>query len=299
MPPVYLVDSSIYIFRAWFSMPDTLVGADGQPVNALYGFFDFAVRFLRQVRPRHVVFVFDESLEQSHRNEIYPAYKANRDPAPPELKHQFEQCRELVRSMGVSEIADNCYEGDDLIGTLAARARLDGHPVVIVSSDKDLAQLVEGDDLWWDFGRGAKLNGEEITRRFGVSPGQIADMLAIAGDPVDNVPGVPGVGPVTAARLLAHFNSLERLLDRWQEIEELDLRGARRIAGLIGGHLETIRLARRLTGIHCKVPLPDEFTVGLGRADTARFDALSNGIGFSDYRRRQFRECIELLGEGA
>ncbi len=296
MPPVYLIDSSIYVFRAWFSMPDTLVDADGRPANAVYGFFDFAVRFLKQIQPQQVVFVFDESLEQSHRNEIYPAYKANRDPAPPELKHQFGQCRELVRSLGVSEIANNRYEGDDLIGTLAARARRDGHQVVIISSDKDLAQLVEGDDLWWDFARGSKLNSGQITERFGVPPGRIADMLAIAGDAVDNIPGVPGIGPVTAARLLTHFDSLESLLERWREIESLKLRGAKRIAGLVGEHLETVRLARQLTGIHCEVPLPDGFTTALGQPDVARFDALSDRVGFSNYRRGQFNECVGQLG---
>ncbi len=295
MPPVYLIDSSIYVFRAWFSMPAEWTDAAGRPVGALCGFFDFAVRFLRQVRPQHVAFVFDESLEQSHRNEIYPPYKANREPAPPELKRQFGQCRELVRSLGVSEIADNRYEGDDLIGTLAVRAQRDGHPVVIVTGDKDLAQLIGDDDLLWDFTKGAKLGTAEIAVRFGVAPAQIADMLALAGDSVDNVPGVPGVGPVTAARLLAHFDSLERLLEQWREIENLKLRGAKRIAGLIGEHLETIRLSRRLTGLHCEVPLPDGFTVGLGAPDAARFDALSNDAGFSDYRRRRFNECVESL----
>ena len=295
MPPVYLIDSSIYVFRAWFSMPEGLSDAEGRPTGALYGFFDFVIRFLTQVRPKHAVFVFDESLEHSHRNEIYPAYKANREPAPPELVRQFEQCRELVRSIGVSEIANNRYEGDDLIGTLAAHAHRCEHSVVIVSCDKDLTQLIEGDDLIWDFNKGAKLGFDNITERFGVSPAQIPDMLAIAGDSVDNIPGVPGIGQVTAARLLKHFNSLEQLLERWPEIENLDLRGAKRIMGLVGEHLETIRLSRRLTGIHCEVPLPNNFTTHLGQPDTARFDALSDDVGFSSYRRRQFNDCIESM----
>ena len=276
-------------------MPDDLTDADGRLANAVYGFFNFAVRFLSEARPRHVAFVFDESLEQSHRNEIYPAYKANRDPAPPELKRQFSRCRELVRAFGAAEIAHDRYEADDLIGTLAARARRAGHPVVIVTGDKDLAQLVGDGDLWWDFSRGDRLDGDRIAQRFGVSPERIADLLALAGDPVDNIPGVPGVGPKTAARLLAHFGSLDRLLECWREIEGLELRGAQRIAGLIGEYLETIRLARRLTGIHCGVPLPDEFSLALGPPDAAHFDELSERVGFSDYRRRQFRECVERL----
>ena len=298
MPPVYLIDSSIYVFRAWFSMPDTLVCLNGQPANAFYGFFDFVVRFLRQVSPQQIVFVFDESLECSYRNEIYPAYKANREPAPAELKRQFVQCRELVRSLGISEIADNCYEGDDLIGTLATRVRHDnGAQVVIVTKDKDLTQLVEGDDLWWDFTKGTKLNKEKIAQRFGVLPEQIADMLAIAGDATDNIPGVPGIGSVTACRLLEHFNSLESLLDRWKEIENLNLRGAKRIAGLVSEHIETIRLSRKLTGIYCDVPLPDGFSVTVGQPDKVLFESLSENIGLSDYRRRQFNECVELLGK--
>ena len=276
-------------------MPGHLVDGAGRPTGALYGFFDFAVRFLKRVRPQHAVFVFDESLEQSHRNEIYPAYKANREPAPPELKRQFEQCRELVRSLGVSEIADNRYEGDDLIGTITMRARRAGHPVTIVTSDKDLAQLIGDDDVLWDFTKGVKLGAEEVTERFGVAPGRIADMLAIAGDSVDNVPGVPGIGPVTAARLLAHFDTLEQLLERWQEIENLELRGAKRITGLIGEHLETIRLARRLTGVYCEVPLPEGFTTTRAQPDAARFDTLSKDAGFSGYRHKQFNDCVESL----
>ena len=278
-------------------MPDTLVGADGQPVNALYGFFDFCVRFLKQVRPQRVVFVFDESLEQSHRNDIYPAYKANREPAPPELKRQFSYCRELTRSLGISEIAHDCYEGDDLIGTLAEQARAAGYPVVIVSSDKDTAQLVGEGDIWWDFVKGMRLDGEGVVRKFGVLPRQIPDLLALSGDAVDNVPGVPGIGPVTAARLLSHFGSLDRLLERWQEVATLELRGAKRIAGLIGEHLQTIRLSRQLTGIYCQVPLPDGFSAELGPPDNGRFDTLCDEIGLSDYRRRQFNECVAQLSE--
>ena len=114
-PPVYLVDASVYLFRAWFSMPDDFVNAAGQPTNAVYGFTGFLCNLLEQTASRHVAVAFDVSLESSHRNEIFPDYKANRDPAPEELRRQFQQCRRFVRALGVMEIASPRYEADDLI----------------------------------------------------------------------------------------------------------------------------------------------------------------------------------------
>ena len=290
---VYLVDASLYVFRAWFSMPETLSDSEGRPVNAVYGFYDFVMRFLRATAPRQIAFAFDESLETSHRNDIYPPYKANREPAPDELKAQFRYCRNLVGALGLSEVADPRYEADDLIGTLAHRARERGDAVVIVSSDKDLAQLVREGDTWWDYPKRDEADCDTVAKRFGVRPEQISDLLAITGDQVDNVPGVPGVGPVTAARLLRHFDSVANLLDHVAEIADLDMRGARRIEGLIREYSATIRLAHRLTTIDGTAPLPPDLCCRVVPGDPQRLQALSDELGFGRYRRRQWREYLE------
>ena len=183
-------------------MPEDMVDGDGNPVNALYGYCRFLGDFIEQVNPEHVAVLFDESLSTSFRTEIYPEYKANRDPAPPELKRQFEQCRRYVRALGVMEIGSPRYEADDLIGTLVEHGRRQGRPSTIVSRDKDLTQLLSKDDVFWDFAGKGKLGYDEIPASFGVWPEQIADFLALAGDAVDNIKGVPGVGRKTANVIL-------------------------------------------------------------------------------------------------
>ncbi|HKX56479.1 MAG TPA: 5'-3' exonuclease H3TH domain-containing protein, partial [Xanthomonadales bacterium] len=195
LPQVYLVDASVYIFRAWFSMPDEFTNIQGEPTNAVYGFSGFLCSLLEQTAAQHVAIAFDESLSTSYRNEIYPAYKANREPAPEELKRQFQWARDVAQSMGLACYSDPQYEADDLIGTLADYWRDRGHPVCVVSSDKDLAQLIGEGDYWWDFSRNQKLGSAQLLQKFGVLPQQMADYLALTGDAVDNIPGVPGIGP--------------------------------------------------------------------------------------------------------
>lgn len=254
---VFLVDASIYVCRAWFGLPVTLTDDNGQPINAVYGFLDFATRLLTQCRPARIAFVFDGPLRGSFRNRIYPAYKINRPPAPPELKRQFLQCREVVRALGCPIFQSDAYEADDLIGALTVAARAQGYACVIVSGDKDLTQLIRERDVWWDFARDVKLDAKGVERRFGVAPAQIAELLAIAGDKVDNIPGVPGIGLTTAARLLRRFNTLENLLQNTALIKTMKMRGAARVQGLIELHRATLTLAHRLTYIDCMAPLPD------------------------------------------
>jgi len=296
---LYLVDASIYIFRAWHSLPDTIRDSRGQAANAVHGFCDFALRLLAQVKPQQIVFTFDESLEHSYRNTIYPPYKAHREPAPDELKAQFLHCRELLTALGISEIASGYYEADDLIGTLSQRAHQCRQSVVIVSCDKDLAQLVEEGDLWWDYSQNIQLDQQGIVNKFGVLPQQIADVLAIAGDPVDNIPGVPGIGPKTAAKLIHHFGCIERLLSEVGLIAELDMRGAGRIEGLVREYKETIRMAHRLTTIRRDVDLPEDFTTHISPSDGERTNALFKHLGFSVYRRRRWDDCLAALSATA
>ena len=288
LPPVYLVDASIYIFRAWFSMSDEFVNQRGEPTNAVYGFSGFLCSLLEQTGAEHVAIAFDESLSKGHRNEIYPEYKANRDPAPEELKRQFSWARSVAEAMGLQCFVDSRYEADDLIGTLAEFWRARGHPICVVTADKDLAQLVGENDHWWDFARNQKLNAKQLTEKFGVMPEQMPDYLALTGDSVDNIPGVPGVGPKSASALLGHFGDLDNIYERLDEVQHLGIRGAKSLQKKLADHRDAAELARRLTVIETAVESalvsPE---LGRTEVDTARLNRLFDELSFGGMLRQR------------
>ncbi len=249
----WLIDSSIYVFKAWYTRADDQVDIDGKPINAVLGFIDFVYRLLSVEKPKLIAFGFDESLKTSHRKEIYPEYKANRSPAPESLRYQFQLCRAFIRALGIHEGASQHYEADDLIGTWAKALREHSVAVNFITADKDLAQLVHENDHWWEYDRGEKLNTKKITKRFKAKPHQIADQLALAGDKSDNIPGVPYVGMSTAGKLLRRFDNIDNLLTSIPEISGMQIRGAVRIQGLIEEHKEQIKLSRQLTLIQCEI----------------------------------------------
>lgn len=291
----YLIDASVYVFRAYYSMPDDMVDEQGNPVNALYGFCRFIGDFMENVTPEYVAVLFDESLSKSFRSEIYPLYKANRDPAPPELKRQFEQCRRFVRALGVMEHASPTYEADDLIGTLVAHGRNRGRASTIVSRDKDLTQLLTREDVFWDFSGKGKLRYDEIPESFGVWPEQIADFLALAGDAVDNIKGVPGVGKKTAVGLLDHFGSLEAIYDNLDRVHEVKVRGAKTLATKLEIHRDDAMLARRLTGIACDAPIEDAETAMQPTAPRlGEINALFDEAGIGSALRRQAERVSDI-----
>lgn len=291
----YLIDASVYVFRAYYSMPDDMVDDDGNPVNALYGFCRFIGDFMENVTPEYIAVLFDESLKESFRTEIYPEYKANREPAPPELKRQFGQCRRFVRALGLMEHASPAYEADDLIGTLVEHGRRLGRPSTIVTRDKDLTQLLSRKDVFWDFAGKGKLHYDEIPDSFGVWPEQIADFLALAGDAVDNIKGVPGVGKKTAAALLQHFGSLEKIYDNLDKIHEVNVRGAKTLGAKLDVHKEDADLARRLTGIACDAPMPDAETLMQPCAPKlGEINALFDEAGIGMALRRQAERVSDI-----
>jgi len=299
MPPVlYLVDASVFIFRAYYSVPIDLTDRDGNPINAVHGFARFLGDLLERETPGHVAVAFDESLEQSYRNEIYPQYKANRDPAPPELKRQFALCREVVRALGIAEYGSSRYEADDIIGTLAALGRREGQAVTIVSRDKDLTQLVTARDIYWDAVADVRYGYDDIEERFGVVPERMADFLALMGDAVDNIPGVPGVGRKTAATLLKHFSTLEGVYENLDAVAKLKFRGASFVSQSLREHRELAFLSRQLTGIACDMPLTVAHEDLRRRPpDLAAADAFYEAHGFGRMLREQARRVAGKQGK--
>ena len=292
-PTLHLVDASLYVFRAWHSMPDEFHDADGWPTNAVHGFARFLLELLERERPQHIAVAFDEALDSCFRNALYPAYKANREPAPPELRRQFAWCKALCAALGLHTLAHCDYEADDLIGSAVHRARGQGFRSVIVSADKDLSQLLQACDEQYDFAKGQRWGAAGVKARHGVHAHQIADYLALTGDAVDNIPGITGVGPKSAAVLLAHFESLDALLARLDEVPFLRLRGAATLAVRLREQREHALLWRQLTTVALDAPLPEGgFTRRQG--DAAELQALADWVGFGPLTRRRLADAAGL-----
>ncbi len=253
---LYLIDSSIYIFRAWQTLPASITNSYGEQANAVHGFTDTLAYILNEKKPDYIACAFDKSSKTGTRYTIYPDYKANREPAPPELKIQFDRCMEVASAMGVPVFASKQVEADDIIGQFAGIAQRAGVPHTIVSADKDLAQFVGRDDLYWNLAKKQQWNYQQLSKKFKVLPEQMADMLALCGDKSDNIPGIPGVGATTAARLLKKWETLDGVLQNHEAIAKMAFRGAPRVAVLVAEYADTVRLARRLTGLIDDTSLP-------------------------------------------
>jgi 5'-3' exonuclease len=291
---VHLIDASPYIFRAFFSLPESLKSRDGRPAGAVYGFASFLLKLVADERPTHLGVAFDRSLTTSFRNRIYPPYKAQRALPPPELEEQLRACEDVAAALGAATFIDDLYEADDLIGTLVARLEARGHGAIVITSDKDMAQLVSERVTLYDFGKSLRLTPVEVEAKLGVRPDQVADLLGLAGDPVDNIPGVPGVGRKTAATLLAHFGHVEDLYARLLEVARLkSIRGGAALAERLAVHRDLAFLSKELATVARDAPL----TAGLDDleylgADREAVDALFDRMGFGRIRARVpfFRE---------
>jgi DNA polymerase I len=285
---IHLVDASVYVFRAYYSMPPDMRDGDGNPVHAVYGFARFLCDLIERARPEYLAVAFDRSLATSFRNLIYPAYKANREPAPPDLMLQFDRCREFCTSLGVAWFDSEEFEADDIIGTLVHRMRSEGLRATIVSRDKDLAQLIGPGDVYWDYAGDQRFQHGEIEERFGVMPDRYADYLALTGDAVDNIPGVPGVGPKTATALMRHFTTLEDLYARVDTVRDLPMRGAAQLVDRLVRHRADAFLARELTRIRCDILLTTTRAQLRRRTpDAQAVDAFCDAQGFGALLRRQ------------
>jgi 5'-3' exonuclease len=285
---IYAIDASVYIFRAWFSMPDTMVDVDNKPVNALYGFTRFLGDFLEKTNPDLVAVAFDQSLGTCFRNDIYPDYKANRDPAPEELKQQFFRCRQIASALGLADFSEPHFEADDLIGTVITRLREAGVPGTIVSRDKDMVQLLTAGDVLWDYAGNRRIGYADVPEAYGIRPEQMVDFLALAGDAVDNIPGVRGVGTKAASALLAHFDSLDALYSDLGAVSQLTFRGAKTMAAKLETHRDSAYLSRRLSAIHCDVPVnTSKAAVKRRSPDLGTLNHLYDHAGFGSALRRQ------------
>ncbi len=290
-PALHLVDASIYVFRAWFSLPTSLSDADGWPSNAVHGFTRTLLDLLESERPQHIAVAFDEALDGSFRNRLYPLYKANRESAPEELKRQFVHCKAVCEALGLAVLAHDAYEADDLIGSAQRAGRDHGLRAVVVSADKDLSQLLTGPgDEQYDFGR-QRWGAGGVRERHGVHPEQIADYLALAGDASDNIPGVPGIGSRTAAVLLSHFGSLDAVLERSAEVAGMRLRGAARVARSLSEHADAVRLYRTLTTIACDAPLAVPAPFARRDGDAAVMQRLAAHLRFGPETRRRLLDA--------
>lgn len=286
MPTVYLVDASPYIFRAYYSVPTRVTAPDGRPVNAVHGFTDFLIQLLK-ASPTHMAIAFDGSLTTSFRNQIYPEYKAQRESPPAELKAQIGLCRQIAQAMNIVTFIDKEYESDDLIGTMVAQLARQGAECVIVSSDKDFAQLVSAKVTLWDFARNRRFDCARVLAKFGVAPEQIVDLFALMGDSVDNIPGIKGVGPKAASALLSHFHSLDGIYSNLEAVSQLPIRGARSLRERVASGRDMAFLSKRLVTIAQDAPVQVTLEqLEVKCADRNLLEPLFDDLGFENIKGR-------------
>jgi len=269
---LYLIDGSSYLYRAYFAIK-RLSSPSGFPTNAIYGFTQMLLKLLKDYQPHHVAMVFDVG-RVTFRTELYPAYKANRAEMPDDLRQQVGPIRDLVRAFNIPVVELQGYEADDLIGTLAARWEAQGGKVVVVTGDKDLMQIVTEQTTLLDTMKNVTSAIPQVHERFGVGPDGVIDILGLAGDTSDNIPGVPGIGEKTAIKLVQQFGSMDSLLERASEVP-----------GKVGEKLrefsEQARLSRVLATIIKDVPYelhPDQLLAQ--EPDTERLNELFKLYGF-------------------
>lgn len=247
-----LVDGSAFIFRAYHALPPLTRASDGLPVGAVSGFVNMIWKMIEDNRgpdaPTHAAVVFDKG-SHTFRNDMYDLYKANREEMPQDLRPQIPLTREATRAFNLACLEQEGFEADDIIATLACRAREAGGRVTIISSDKDLMQLVGDGVVMFDAMKNATIDREGVLAKFGVYPERVVDVQALAGDSVDNVPGAPGIGIKTAALLINEFGDLDTLLGRAAEIKQ-----PKRRQTLID-HADQIRLSKRLVQLDCEMVL--------------------------------------------
>jgi len=277
---VFVIDALNYIFRAYYGVPQDVLTPAGLPKNAVLGYTRTLLRILKEHQPEYIVAAFESPT--SFRSEMLQSYKANRAVTPEPLSPQIKLCRRMTEAMGIPTYDSAGFEADDVMGTVAMKMWSRGYPVVIVSGDKDLAQLVREGVCMYDLANETWLDETAVRQRYGVHPCQIPDLLALRGDAVDNIPGVEGVGPKTAQQILSVCLSVEDVAVDDAILDSVDIRSRGRIIRQILNTIETVRLSRRLATIRCDAPLditPD--TIRYRRGDRETLVPLCSELGFS------------------
>ena len=250
--PVYVVDAMNYIFRAYHGLPDNITSPKGVLTNAVLGYLRTLLRIIKERKPEYLAAAFEK--DTSFRSSIFSGYKANRTQPPAELEAQFDYCRKITAAIGVTCVEAADYEADDVIGTVAMRMTAEGHPVIIVTGDKDMSQLVCENIRVYDIAKENWLDEARVREKFGVTPAQIPDLLALHGDHVDNIPGVTGVGEKIARQILSVCETVEDVVHTHIDTR-LQFRGRDAVLKRIRENMETVRTSRRLATICCQAPI--------------------------------------------
>ena len=277
--PLYLIDGSSYIFRAYYGIRADLSTSEGFPTNAVYGFTSMLLKFLREYEPKYLGIVFD-SKGEVFRNKIYPEYKANRDEAPEDLKLQFPKIFELVQAFSIPMLAMEGYEADDIMGTIA-RAQEESK-VVLITGDKDFCQMVSENVTLVDTMRERVTGVREVRQKYGIEPGQMIDFFALVGDKVDNVPGVAGVGEKTASALISSYGSLEGVYGNLDELRPS-------VAQRLREHKDDAYLSREL------VTIKTDVAVGTGIEDF-RYGGYAAANLQEIFRELEFGKLLDEIG---
>ncbi|MEO7795698.1 MAG: 5'-3' exonuclease H3TH domain-containing protein, partial [Thermoanaerobaculia bacterium] len=272
-PKLVLIDGFHNIFRAFFAIRN-LSNSKGLPTNAVFGFIQILRKVLKDEAPDFIGVALDIS-DKTVRTEKYAEYKANRAPMPEDLRPQIPYVRRAIEAFRIPRLELDNYEADDVMGTLAKKAAAQGYDVVLVSADKDLMQLVAPHVTLFHTGRNKRYDEAGVAEDFGVPPAQVADVLALMGDAVDNVPGVPGIGEKGARQLIVEFGSVEALLDRAAEVPRKAYREG------LQANREQALLSKELVTIHCDLPIELEpEALQLDPPDTALLRELYTELEF-------------------
>jgi DNA polymerase-1 len=289
LPRLFLIDGSSYIYRAFFALPPAFNSA-GFPTNATYGFLSFMIKLMKRHQPEYLAVVLDAG-RQTFRKQMFGDYKRNRRQVPNDLVLQLPHIRRVLDAFNVAALELQNYEADDLIGTLCATLCDQGCDLIVVSSDKDLMQLITKKVSLFDSAKERWIGANEVMARFGVEPERVPEVLGLMGDVVDNIPGVKGVGRKTAMALMQQFRNLEDLYSNLHRLQQSTLRGAARLREALQDGKETAFLSRDLATIKKNVPMQIDL-------EQLRFKGPSQDKMRSLFAELGFNNLVKLLDYG-
>lgn len=291
----YLIDASVYIFRSYFALPDEWINSAGYSVNAVYGYTRFLLNLLKKTKPLLIAAAFDESLETGFRHYLYADYKSNRVLADDALSYQLTQCQRITKLLGIRCYASPVFEADDLLATLVRLVESRGQQAVILSHDKDLAQLVQNGHQLWDIARERLLSEQDIMRVYGVRSAQIPDYLALIGDVSDCIPGVDGIGPKTASQLLAEFSGVVELAAHVGVLKQRSFRGRDELCDVLENNLYSVMLSKELATLwNTATEVNRRDTLDWVKPNAKQVNTFFEEMGFGRAITTQFNELMEI-----